>query len=55
MRGSSEDRGREADLCKKIMDMQGRLNITDEHMARLLGVTMEEWGRIVSLAKSVDK
>ena len=42
----------EADyLYKKLVGMQQRLNITDEHIARLLDVDLNEWKQIKSLGE----
>ena len=39
-------------LSKKLVGLQHRLNITDEHMMRLMEVDALEWAEIVAIAKS---
>ena len=49
MRVMSKDDDCVVYLCERIMEMKKRLNITSEHMARLLGIEMDEWKWIESL------
>ena len=42
-------------LCKKVLGLKKRLNITEEHMMRLMEIEQQEWAQIAALGAEREK